>query len=100
VAVRKTLLLTPWHETGGRITMVAVGTLRAIVRGGRAVLLEDRVDYPDGTELELDVHEADNLDEAERAERDAAIEASYAAMTAGGRMYSAEEVLARLRASK
>jgi len=35
--------------------MHTMGTLKAIVRGGRATLVDDRVDYPDGTELVLDI---------------------------------------------
>lgn len=35
--------------------MHTMGTLKAIVRGGRAVLVDDRVDYPEGTELVLDI---------------------------------------------
>lgn len=78
-----------------------MGTLKAIVRGGRAVLVEDRVDYPEGTELDLDVLEpADELDERELAELDAALEAGQREYEATGKTFTMEEVLARLRSSR
>ncbi len=65
--------------------METLGTLRAVVRGGHAVLIEDRVDYPDGTELELEVREAaEPSDPTARtelaADRDAAQRAELARM--------------------
>jgi len=70
-----------------------------VVRGGRAVLVEDRVDFPEGTELELDVREPiDELDEQELAELDAALEAGQLEYQASGKSYTKEEVLARVRA--
>lgn len=73
-------------------------TLKAVVRGGRAVLIEDRVDFPEGTELELDIREPiDELDEQELAELDAALEAGQREYQASGKSYTKEEVLARVR---
>ena len=74
-------------------------TLKAVVRGGRAVLVDDRVDFPEGTELELDVREPiDELDEQELAELDAALEAGQREYQVSGKSYTKEEVLARVRA--
>jgi hypothetical protein len=78
-----------------------MATLKAVVRGGRAVLVEDRVDYPDGTELQLDVRDpADELDDAELAELDAALEAGQRDYAATGEASSAEDVLKRLRSER
>jgi hypothetical protein len=78
-----------------------MGTLKAVVRDGRAVLVEDRVDYPEGTELELDIREPiDELDEEELAALDAALEAGQREYAATGKTYTREEVLARVRASR
>jgi hypothetical protein len=75
-----------------------MGTLKAVVRGGRAVLVEDRVDYPEGTKLELDIREpVDDLDEKELAELEAALEAGEREHEATGKSYTTEEVLARVR---
>jgi hypothetical protein len=74
-------------------------TLKAVVRDGRAVLIEDRVDFPEGTELELDIREpVDELDEKDLAELDAALEAGQREYQASGKSYTKEEVLARVRA--
>lgn len=53
--------------------MHTMGVLQAVVRGGRAVLVDDRVDYPDGTELVLEIRglEASALTELE-VDQDAA----------------------------
>jgi predicted DNA-binding antitoxin AbrB/MazE fold protein len=81
--------------------MQSMGTLKAVVRGGRAVLVEDRVDLPEGTELELEVHEhVDELDEEELAELDAELEAGQREYEATGETYSAADVLARVRAGR
>jgi hypothetical protein len=77
-----------------------MGTLKAVVRGGRAVLVQDRVDYPEGTELDLDVHEpVEELDDKELAELDASLEESRQDEQAG-RVRPAEELIAELRASR
>ncbi|MCP4448966.1 MAG: hypothetical protein GY811_27075 [Myxococcales bacterium] len=57
-------------------------TLKAVVSGGQAVI-KDVGDYPDGTVLELSVVEDDGLDEAERAELDAALDKSWDQAQAG-----------------
>ena len=81
--------------------MEAMGTLKAVVRGGRAVLVEDSVDYPEGTELELDIREpVDELDDKELVELDAALDAGQREYEATGKTYSKEEVLTRLRANR
>ena len=78
-----------------------MGTLKAVVRGGRAVLVEDRVNYPEGTELELDIREpVDELDDKELAELDEALEAGQREYEKTGETHSKEEVLARVRASR
>jgi len=81
--------------------MEIMGMLKAVVRGGRAVLVEDRVDYPEGTELELDIREpVDDLDDKELVELDAALEAGQREYDASGKIHSKEEVLARLRTNR
>jgi hypothetical protein len=74
-----------------------MSTLRAQVRGGRLVLNE-AVDLPEGTEVALTLaDEGDDLDEAERAALDAALERSWA-QAQSGQTSPAEAVLSRLRA--
>ena len=77
--------------------MTSMRTFKAVVKNRRLVI-DEVVDEPDGTEFELEL--VDDLDDAERAERDVAIEKAWQAYKAGGPSYSAEEVLARLRADK
>ena len=78
-----------------------MATLKAVVRDGRAVLVEDRVDYPDGTELQLDVRDpADELDAEELAELDSALEVGQSEYAATGKAYSTEAVLNRLRSAR
>ena len=61
------------------------GILRAVVRHGHVVLIDDRVDLPDGTELALEVRESsescapDERTELD-ADRDAAQRAELARM--------------------
>ncbi len=81
--------------------MLVMGPLKAVVRGGRAVLVEDRVEYPEGTELELDIREpVEDLDEEELQALDAALEAGECERQASGKVYTSEEVLARVRARR
>jgi hypothetical protein len=81
--------------------MKMMATLKAVVRGGRAVLVEDRVDYPDGTELRLDVRDAaDDLDAEELAELDSALEAGQRDYAATEKASSVEDVLNRLRSAR
>lgn len=78
-----------------------MATLKAVVRGGRAVLVEDRVDYPEGTELQLDVRDpGDELDAEELAELDGALEAGQREHAATGKASSAEDLLNRLRSAR
>lgn len=76
-----------------------MATLKAVVRGGRLVV-DEPVDYPEGTELELEVLEAeDELDEQELAELKTAVEESRAEQKAG-KIRPAEDLIAELRASR
>lgn len=61
--------------------MMDMGSLKAVVRGGRAEV-QDRVDMPDGTELELEIVE-DVLDDAEREALHRALDAARANARAG-----------------
>jgi len=80
--------------------MTTMATLKAVVRDGRAVLVDDRVDYPEGTELELDVREpVDDLDDAELDELRRAVAESRAEEQAG-QARSAAELIKELRASR
>jgi predicted transcriptional regulator len=74
-----------------------MSTLKAVVRGGRAII-EDVGDYPDGTVLELSVvDEHDEMSDEERARLDAALERSLAEAEAG-KTRPMEDVIAELRA--
>jgi hypothetical protein len=73
-----------------------MGTLKAVVQDGR-VVVEEPVDYPDGTVLELEITES--MDDAELAELDAALDASQADIDAG-RVRPVEEFLEKLRARR
>ncbi len=78
-----------------------MASLKAVVRGGRAVLVEDRVDYPDGTELRLDVRDpVYDLDAEELAELDGALEAGQQEYAATGKASSAQELLNRLQSAR
>ena len=76
--------------------LVAMPTLKAIVSGGRAII-EDVGDYPDGTELEVEIVANDEMSEDEKAELDAALEASWAQYQRGETRPMAD-VIADLRA--
>ncbi len=80
---------------------MGMATLKAVVRQGR-VVVEDRVDYPEGTELELEVVDAENafdendLDEEDQAALDSSIARGLEEMRQGkGRPL--EEFIAELR---
>ena len=77
--------------------MSSMGTLKAVVQGGR-VVVEESVDYPDGTVLELDV--AEPMDDEERAKLDAAIDSAWKRHKAGGKTIPADQVIAKLRAKE
>lgn len=89
--------------------MLMMRRLKAVVGRGGAVIVQDRVEYPEGTELNLDVHgpedeladSGDELTPEEREERDAAIEKAWQRYNAGeGRSYSGDEVRDMLRARR
>jgi hypothetical protein len=70
-------------------------TLKARVRGGRLVL-DEPIDLPEGSEVDLVPADAgDDLDDADRARLDAAIDRAAARVRAGQGI-SADEVFARL----
>lgn len=64
--------------------MIGMATLRARVMQGGRVEVVDRVDLPEGTELELNMTRADDeLDEAERQRLDESLARSEADIAAG-----------------
>lgn len=72
--------------------------LKARVVKGR-LIMDEPCDLPEGTELDLVVaDDGDELDEAERAELENAIEKSFEEVQAG-KLIPADEVLKNLRAS-
>lgn len=72
--------------------------LKARVKGGRLVL-DEPVDLPDGSEVDLVPLDEDELEEDDRERLHAAIEES-ALQFKSGEFITAEESLARLRALK
>ncbi len=74
----------------------SMSTLKAIVSGGRAII-ENVGDYPDGTELEVEIVENDEMSQEERARLAVELEASLDDLDAG-RTNPASEVFARLYA--
>jgi len=68
--------------------------LKAHVRGGR-VVADEPTDLPEGTELELQIVDGDDLDDDERAALHAALAESEDDVTAG-RVRPATDVLAEL----
>jgi hypothetical protein len=74
-------------------------TLKARVQGGR-VVVEDSVDLPDDTELQLlVVDEGDDLDDEERARLHAALEESQRQVDRG-EVVSLDAVLSDFRAGR
>ena len=71
-------------------------TLKAVVSGGRAII-EDVGDYPDGTELEVEIVANGAMSADERAKLDASIERGIAECKAGLAI-PANVLLAELRA--
>ena len=69
-------------------------TLKAVVSGGRAII-EDVGDYPDGTELEVEIIANDEMSVDEKAKLDASIDIGLA-QARSGQCRPAEEVLADL----
>ena len=78
--------------------MLMMRRMKAVVHGGQ-VLVHDHVDFPDGTELEIDVHEpVDDLDDEELAALDESLAAGQREYLRTGKTHSVDEVMARLRA--
>ena len=82
--------------------MFMMRRLKAVVGRGGTVTVQDRVDYPEGTELRLDVYgpdedsDNDELDEAQRAALVEAIDKSRA-QVAAGRVRPAMDIIRELR---
>ncbi len=74
---------------------IAMRVLKAHVKGGQLVV-DEPVDLPEGSEVRVALVD-DEMDEAERAELEAALEESEAELEAG-RGVSEDELWARLRA--
>jgi len=73
-----------------------MSTLRARVEGGR-IVVDEKTDLPDGTQLTLVVVDADDeMTPEERADLEAELERGRAAIAAGQGI-SADELLARVR---
>ncbi len=70
--------------------------LKAHVRGGRLVV-DEPTDLPEGSEVRVALVDDARMDEAERAELEAALEESEGEIEAG-RGVSEDELWARLRA--
>ena len=77
-------------------SLIPMPTLKAVVSGGRAII-EDVGDYPDGTELEVEIIANDEMSEESRTRLHASLERGLAQMAAGETV-SGEEVIASLRA--
>jgi len=75
---------------------VAMRVLRAHVKNGQLVL-DEPVDLPDGSEVRVALVGGEELDDAGRAELEAALEESEAELDAG-RGVGEDELWARLRA--
>ena len=76
-----------------------MGKLKAVVRNGR-VAVDEPVDYPEGTVLDLEISEPeDELDAEELARLDAALERLRADIAAG-RTISAEDLIRELRSGR
>jgi len=71
-------------------------TLKAVVSGGRAII-EDVGDYPDGTELEVEIVVNHEMSADEKAKLDAVLEASWAQYQRG-EVRPMSDVIADLRA--
>jgi len=73
-----------------------MATLRGHVEGGR-IIVDEPMDLPDGTEVEIAVAGEDEMTPAERAELESSIDRGLEE-AARGEGSPAEEVLRRLRA--
>jgi hypothetical protein len=77
---------------------VTMRALKAHVRGGRLVL-DEPTELPEGTEIELVPVDGDQMDEADRAELEAALDESEAELDAGKGL-GEDQLWARLRAPR
>jgi hypothetical protein len=75
---------------------VTMRALKAHVRGGRLVL-DEPTELPEGTEVELVPAQGDEMDEADRAELEAALDESEGELDAG-KGVGEDQLWARLRA--
>lgn len=75
---------------------IAMRVLKAHVKGGRLVV-DEPVDLPEGSEVRVALVDENELDDAERAELEAAIEESEAELDAGHGL-TEDDLWARLRA--
>lgn len=73
-----------------------MATLRGHVEGGR-IVVDEPIDLPDGTEVEIAVAEDDGMTAEERADVEASIDRGLD-QAARGEGSPADEVLRRLRA--
>ncbi len=74
---------------------IAMRVLKAHVKGGQ-LIVDEPVDLPEGSEVRVALVD-DEMDDAERAELEAALEESEAELDAG-RCATEDELWARLRA--
>ena len=73
-----------------------MAVLRGRIESGR-IVVDEPINLPDGTEVEITVAETDEMTAEERAELDASLERGMG-QAARGEGISAEEMLRRLRA--
>src|SRR3990172_9127736 len=71
-----------WPASARGIAMTSVRTFKAVVRN-RHLAIDDAVDLPEGTELELTILDDDDPDETERPALHAALDAARASARAG-----------------
>jgi hypothetical protein len=75
----------------------AMATLRGHVESGR-IVVDEPIDLPDGTEVEIAVADDDDMTPEERAEIEASIDRGLE-QAARGEMITADELLRRLKAT-
>ena len=74
-----------------------MATLRGHVEGGR-IIVDEPMDLPDGTEVEIAVAGEDEMTPEERAELESSIDRGLE-QAARGEMISSEELIRRLKAT-
>jgi len=81
--------------------MLMMRRLKAVVGRGGAVMVQDHVEYPEGTELQLDVLEpVEGLDAPTLAAIDVELSARKLAYEKSGKAYTAAETVEWLRARR